>query len=58
MFFTRSRKFTVGDAFVGFHDDTPSAVVLQVSNEMEKESFQMTDDSEDEWEEQVIKIIK
>ena len=48
----------MGDAFVGFHDDTPSAVVLQVSNEMEKESFQMTDDSEDAWEEQVIKIIK
>ena len=43
----------MGDAFVGFHDDTTSSVVLQVCTEMEHQTLGMVDDSAEAWEQQV-----
>ena len=46
--FVSRRKFTAGDAFAGFHDDTVASVVLQVCSELDG------DEAEDEaWHEKV-----
>ena len=47
--------FLVGDAFVGFHEDTIPSVVIQVYNELEEEQQGdiLRDSSEDPWENEV-----
>ena len=32
-----NRDFSIGDAFVGFHEDTIPSIVMQVCNEIERE---------------------
>lgn len=46
-----NRDFSIGDAFVGFHEDTIPSIVMQVCNEIEREDhLSESDDSEDTWE--------
>ena len=33
----RGRKFTEGDAFIGYQKDTPAAVVFQATHQLERE---------------------
>ena len=33
----RDRKFTEGDAFIGYQKDTPAAVVFQATHQLERE---------------------
>ena len=35
--FSRGRKFTEGDAFIGYQKDTPAAVVFQATHQLERE---------------------
>ena len=50
-----SRVFTVGDAFVGFHEDTIPSVVIQVYNELEEEEQEDVSQygTDDPWESEV-----
>ena len=50
------RKFTKGDAFVGFHEDSIAAVVLQVCNELLDDGSKLSDEERQPWEEKVITI--
>ena len=44
------RDFSIGDAFVGFHEDTIPSIVMQVCNEIEREEHSSaSDDTEDTW---------
>ena len=46
-----NRDFSIGDAFVGFHEDTIPSIVMQVCNEIEREDHSsLWDDSENTWE--------
>ena len=46
-----NRDFSIGDAFVGFHEDTIPSIVMQVCNEIEREDFSSASyDTEDTWE--------
>ena len=46
-----NRDFSIGDAFVGFHEDTIPSIVMQVCNEIEREDLSAaSDDTEDTWE--------
>ena len=46
-----NRDFSIGDAFVGFHEDTIPSIVLQVSNEIPREDQSPASyDTEDTWE--------
>ena len=46
-----NRNFSIGDAFVGFHEDTIPSIVMQVCNEIEREDLSAaSDDTEDTWE--------
>ena len=46
-----NRDFSIGDAFVGFHEDTIPSIVMQVCNENEREDHSAaSDDTEDTWE--------
>ena len=44
-----SRDFSVGDAFVGYHEDTIPSIVLQVCNDIEEEDSP-DETTEDTWE--------
>ena len=39
-----NRDFSIGDAFVGFHEDTIPSIVMQVCNEIEREDHLSTSD--------------
>ena len=46
-----SRDFSVGDAFVGYHEDTIPSIVMQVCNDIEEEEEDLPDETtEDTWE--------
>lgn len=45
-----SRDFSIGDAFVGFHEDTIPSIVMQVCNELEEEGGAVHEEPEDPWE--------
>ena len=45
-----SRAFSIGDAFVGFHEDTIPSIVMQVCNDLEEEGEALHDGPEDPWE--------
>ena len=46
-----NRDFSIGDAFVGFHEDTIPSIVMQVCNEIGREDFSSASyDTEDTWE--------
>ena len=46
-----NREFSIGDAFVGFHEDTIPSIVMQVCNEIEREDLSSASyDTEDTWE--------
>ena len=46
-----NRDFSIGDAFVGFHEDTIPSIVMQVCNEIEREDLSSASyDTEDTWE--------
>ena len=46
-----NRDFSIGDAFVGYHEDTIPSIVMQVCNEIEREDHSsLWDDSENTWE--------
>ena len=46
-----NRDFSIGDAFVGFHEDTIPSIVMQVCNEIEREDhLSASDDTKDTWE--------
>ena len=47
------RGFSIGDAFVGFHEDTIPSIVMQVCNDLEEEDDASHDDPEDPWEHKV-----
>ncbi|XP_022806308.1 E3 ubiquitin-protein ligase rnf213-alpha-like [Stylophora pistillata] len=50
------RDFSIGDAFVGFHEDTIPSIVMQVCNEIEREDhLSESDDSEDTWEMKILR---
>lgn len=46
------RAFLIGDAFVGFHEDTIPSIVMQVCNDLEEEGDVCQEDS---WEHKVNK---
>ncbi|XP_068759451.1 E3 ubiquitin-protein ligase rnf213-alpha-like isoform X4 [Montipora capricornis] len=52
----RSRVFSVGDAFVGFHEDTISSVVIQVYNDLEEEEKEdvSQDGTKDSWKSEMV----
>ncbi|XP_074628909.1 E3 ubiquitin-protein ligase rnf213-alpha-like isoform X2 [Acropora palmata] len=56
----RSRAFSAGDAFVGFHEDTIPSVVMQVYNELEGEEQEgiSQDGTEDPWESEMVRRCK
>ena len=41
------RDFSVGDAFVGYHEDTIPSIVMQVCNDMEEEDDLPDESTED-----------
>ena len=45
-----SRVFSVGDAFVGYHEDTIPSIVMQVCNDMEEDDDLPDETTEDTWE--------
>ena len=46
-----NRDFSIGDAFVGFHEDTIPSIVMQVCNEIEREDHSSpSHDAEDTFE--------
>ena len=46
-----NRDFSIGDAFVGFHEDTIPSIVMQVCNEIEREDLSSASYyTEDTWE--------
>ena len=46
-----NRDFSIGDAFVGFHEDTIPSIVMQVCNEIGGEDQSSASyDTEDRWE--------
>ena len=45
-----SRDFYVGDAFVGYHEDTIPSIVMQVCNDMEEDDDLPDETTEDTWE--------
>ena len=46
-----NRDFSIGDAFVGFHEDTIPSIVMQVCNEIGGEDRSSASyDTEDTWE--------
>ncbi|XP_022796392.1 E3 ubiquitin-protein ligase rnf213-alpha-like isoform X2 [Stylophora pistillata] len=50
------RDFSIGDAFVGFHEDTIPSIVMQVCNDIEGEDHSAaSDDTEDTWEMNVLR---
>ncbi|PFX19443.1 E3 ubiquitin-protein ligase RNF213 [Stylophora pistillata] len=50
----RSRVFSIGDAFVGFHEDTIPSIVMQVCYEIERDNYAPTDDdAKNAWEDEV-----
>ena len=43
-----NRDFSIGDAFVGFHEDTIPSIVMEVCNEIEREDHSAaSDDTKD-----------
>ena len=44
------RDFTIGDAFVGYHEDTIPSIVMQVCNDLADENSPSQDEAEDPWE--------
>ncbi|PFX17552.1 E3 ubiquitin-protein ligase RNF213, partial [Stylophora pistillata] len=51
----RNRDFSIGDAFVGFHDDTIPSIVMQVCSEIEREeNLSASDRTEDTRETKVL----
>ncbi|XP_067057901.1 E3 ubiquitin-protein ligase rnf213-alpha-like isoform X3 [Acropora muricata] len=56
----RSRAFSAGDAFVGFHEDTIPSVVIQVYNELEGEEQEdfSQGGTEDPWESEMVRRCK
>lgn len=47
------RAFSIGDAFVGFHEDTIPSIVMQVCNDLKEEGDASHDGPEDPWEHEV-----
>ncbi|KAL9988404.1 hypothetical protein ACROYT_G002842 [Oculina patagonica] len=47
-------EFSVGDAFVGYHEDTIPSIVMQVCNDIEKEDDFAEEATEDTWEMKVL----
>ena len=47
------RNFSIGDAFVGFHEDTIPSIVMQVCNDLEEEGDASHNGPEDPWEHKV-----
>ena len=46
-----NRDFSIGDAFVGFHEDTIPSIVMQVCNEIEIEDLSSaSSNTVDTWE--------
>ncbi|RMX46188.1 hypothetical protein pdam_00007847 [Pocillopora damicornis] len=55
----RGRDFSIGDAFVGFHEDTIPSIVMQVCNEIGGEDHSSAGyDTEDTWEMKVLRRSK
>jgi len=44
------RDFTIGDAFVGYHEDTIPSIVMQVCNDLADEDSPSQVEAEDPWE--------
>ena len=42
----RGRKFTEGDAFIGYQKDTPAAVVFQATHQLEREGLAVWEKTE------------
>lgn len=49
------RAFQIGDAFVGFHEDTIPSIVMQVCHDLEEEGDASQDGPEDPWQHKVNK---
>lgn len=47
------RDFAIGDAFVGFHEDTIPSIVMQVCNDLEVEGDVSHEDPGDLWDKKV-----
>ena len=52
------RPFTKGDAFVGYHEDSAPAVVLQVCAELKNNGADLSDEERQSWEEKVSCLTK
>ena len=50
------RQFTKQDAFVGFHEDSVPAVVLQVCSELLDDGSKLSEEERESWEEKVITV--
>ena len=53
LFPTYLRAFSIGDAFVGFHEDTIPSIVMQVCNDLEEEDDASHDGPGDPWQHKV-----
>lgn len=47
------RDFAIGDAFVGFHEDTIPSIVMQVCNDLEVEGDVSHEEPGDLWDKKV-----
>lgn len=52
------RAFQIGDAFVGFHEDTIPSIVMQVCHDLEEEGGASQDGPEDPWQHEVAQRCK
>ena len=52
------RNFKVGDAFVGYQDDTPAAVVFQVTHLLKNDESETSDEALARWKAKVGSKIK
>ncbi|KAJ7339358.1 hypothetical protein OS493_005752 [Desmophyllum pertusum] len=51
----KKRAFTKGDAFIGYHDDSVPAVVLQICAELHDDGSGLSEEDRQSWEENVLK---
>lgn len=55
--FPFSRTFKKGDAFIGYHEDSVPAVVLQVCAELHEDGSDLSDVEREAWQEKVLSLI-
>ncbi|XP_022797655.1 E3 ubiquitin-protein ligase rnf213-alpha-like isoform X3 [Stylophora pistillata] len=54
----KPRTFSKGEAFIGYHEDTVPAIVLQVCAEVHNDGEFLSDEERESWEENVLRTCK